>query len=121
MLRLQIPASALANFDARSGLVQLQKIYLGQQAIDGHACIKNSITDIEPGSSRQSGVIWNASDLHGFPVKSLLESGPGIMKIQFQNVVLQKPNPLLFEIPTNYMMFTNSAALRDYAKRQISQ
>jgi hypothetical protein len=115
----QIPASALAYFDARSNRAQLQKIYLGKQVIDGHACIKNKITDVA--STSETCVAWNASDLQGFPVKMLLETGRGIMKLQFQNVVIQNPDPSLFEIPRNYMMFTNSAALINYAKSQISR
>jgi hypothetical protein len=115
----QIPASALAYFDARSRLARLQKIYLGKQVIDGHPCIKNKVTDVASDSTSETCVVWNASDLQGFPVKMLMETAQGIGRFQFQSVVIQNPDPSLFEIPHNYMMFTNIAALRDYAKSQI--
>jgi len=119
-LQFPIPASALAEFDASSKSVQFQKTPLGREFVDGHPCIRNKVTDVEPNSPPEQGLMWNATDLQGFPIKMDLDTGRGLMKFNFQNVVVQSPNPSLFEIPVNYKLFRNSAELMEYAKSQVS-
>lgn len=116
--QIPIPASALAQFDLRSGLIDLKKTEVGPEIVDGHPCIKNRITDIEAGNAPQPGLVWNASDLQGFPIKMELKTDQGIMMFHFHNVVIRQPDPSLFEIPGNYMSFTNTGDLMKYAKSQ---
>lgn len=117
-IQIPIPESALADVEARSDATQVQKTELGRETIDGHPCIRNKAVTVEPGSPPEQGLMWNATDLQGFPIKMQLNTARGLMKFQFQDVVIQNPDPTLFLVPGNYNLFTNSADLMDYAKNQ---
>ncbi|MGH7941807.1 MAG: hypothetical protein ACREFR_12130 [Limisphaerales bacterium] len=118
-VQIPIPPPALAEFDARSAATQIRKIEAGQETVDGHPCIKNKVFDVDPNIPPQPGLMWNASDLRGFPIKIELETDRGLMKFHFQKVVVQPSNSSLFNIPRDYMLFTNSGALMNYAKNQL--
>ena len=117
-VQVPVPADALAQFDANTNLIKLQKTELGQESVGGHACIKNRVIDLEPNIPPQGGLMWNATDLHGFPIKMELRTTQGLMQFQFQEVITQNPGPWLFQVPPNYAFFKNNMELMTYAKQQ---
>ncbi|HEV2328519.1 MAG TPA: hypothetical protein VGY56_07000 [Verrucomicrobiae bacterium] len=115
---IPIPDSALAEFDTRSDTIQIQKTELGQETLLGHPCIKYKAVDTEPNVPPQEGLIWSATDLQGFPIGMVLHSEGALMKFNFQEVQIRNPDSSLFVIPTNYISFTNSADLLNYAREK---
>jgi hypothetical protein len=113
---IPIPNSALAEFDTRSGTIQIQKTELGQETLLGHSCIKYKAVDTEPNVLPLEGLIWSATDLQGFPIGMVLHAEGGLMKFNFQGVQIRNPDLSLFIIPTSYVSFTNSADLLNYAR-----
>jgi hypothetical protein len=116
---IPIPDSALAEYDTRSGTIQIQKTELGQETLLGHPCIKYKAIDTEPNVPPQEGLIWGATDLQGFPIGMVLHSERGLMKFNFQDVQIRNPDLSLFVIPSNYISFTNSADLLNYAREKF--
>src|SRR6266498_226255 len=55
---------------ARDKDLKLDKTPLGKETIDGHPCVKNRVVMSDArGGLKAEAVVWNATDLKGFPVQ----------------------------------------------------
>lgn len=87
----------------------------------GHPCAKTMMVVSEPNHPTEKATLWCASDLQQFPIKMEVNAEGRIMKFDFRDVQVKKPDASLFEIPTNYVEFTNSTEILNYAKEKFRE
>ena len=120
-ISLPIPNSTFADLIVRTDQINIKREKLGRETIDGHDCIKERVIEQEPNCPTEEGLVWSAVDLQNFPVKMELHTKGSVLKFDFHDVQLVKPAVSMFEIPTNYVAFTNSKILIHYAKERIEK
>ena len=102
---VSLPLSAA---DAQIAGQKLEKKPLGNETIDGHACVKNvSTVKTAKGAVLLQATTWNAADLKDFPVQIEIKEGGNISVLHFQNINLTKPNTVLFDVPAGFRDETN--------------
>lgn len=84
---------------------KLEKKALGNETVDGHACVKNKVTLTDDTGKPVDVILWNASDLKDFPVQIQTKEGDNTSMMKFRQVQLTKPDPALFEPPADYTRF----------------
>jgi hypothetical protein len=85
---------------------------LGEESIDGHACVKNKVVVTGPDGVAHESTVWNASDLKQFPVKIQTKSEKGAdMVMIFKDVKLEKPDGAQFEPPMGYTKYNDMMGL----------
>jgi len=89
---------------------RLESNEVGEEVIDGHSCLKTrKVASDQCGVIYQS-VVWQAKDLNGFPIQTQTEDARGITTIRYTDIHLNKPDPSIFEVPANIMIFENAQA-----------
>jgi hypothetical protein len=83
----------------------LEKKALGNETVDGHACVKNKVTLTDDTGRPVDVILWNASDLKDFPIQIQTKEGDNTSMMKFRQVQLTKPDPALFEPPADYTRF----------------
>jgi len=83
----------------------IERVTVGTESVDGHVCKVESLT-ITPHSGPRAGQpttakVWEAQDLHGFPIKMVSQTSRGAVTIQYKDVSLAEPDPSLFAHPDN--------------------
>jgi hypothetical protein len=78
-----------------------EKSDVGQETMNGHPCIKCTAT-VQEGNRTVGWTIWEATDLNRFPIRIEFASGKSTKTVEFTNVTIGKPDPSLFEPPTDY-------------------
>jgi len=74
----------------------------GKESVDGHVCQVETVTLSSGDLALPIKLkLWEAEDLHGFPVKVQILNGGGRGTIQYKNVVLGPVDPTLFIRPKN--------------------
>ena len=74
-----------------------ERVPAGKETIDGHVCQVEDLTIYVPHHSEPAKMrLWEAEDLHGFPVKIETKSH---QVIRYKNVVLGPQDPTLFIFP----------------------
>ena len=73
--------------------------------VDGHACKVENMT-VTPHSGPHAGQptkmkVWEAQDLHGFPIKVETQTTRGPMTIEYKDVSFAEPDASLFTHPDN--------------------
>jgi hypothetical protein len=85
---------------------------LGEETIDGHACIKNKVVVTGPDGVAHESTVWNASDLKLFPVKIQTDSAKGTaMTMLFKDVKLDKPAAAQFDLPAEFTKYNDMMSL----------
>ena len=114
-----ISDAVLNQINYQANDLTIQKTQLGQDIVGEHPCVKINAVVSEPNHPTENADLWCATDLQQFPIKIEAHANGGITKFDFQNVKIGKPDYSLFEVPTNYMAFTNSADIIRYAKEKF--
>jgi hypothetical protein len=83
----------------------LEKKALGNETVDGHACVKNKVTLTDDAGRPVDVILWNATDLKDFPVQIQTKEGENTSMMRFRQVQLTKPDAGLFEPPADYTRF----------------
>ena len=73
----------------------LKETLIASEIVDGHPTKKYELTAL--GGPLTTRFVWRASDLRGFPIKTMDESG--LSTTTFENVVIGKPDAKLFRAP----------------------
>jgi hypothetical protein len=73
----------------------LKETLVATEIVDGHPTKKYELTS--PSGPLTTRYVWRASDLRGFPIKTMDESG--LSTTTFENVVIGKPDAKLFQAP----------------------
>jgi outer membrane lipoprotein-sorting protein len=85
---------------------------LGEESIDGHACVKNKCVVTDPDGATHEYTVWNASDLKQFPLKIETKSENGqAMVMLFKDVKLEKPDDAQFEPPSDFKKYDSMMSL----------
>ncbi len=80
--------------------VKVDRQFLSNETVDGHATKKYHIVITRNGKSEQSGFMWEAADLNNFPVK--WQSEDKNSTITWKNISFSSIPDGLFEIPQGY-------------------
>jgi hypothetical protein len=82
---------------------EVKRVVAGKETVDGHECQIEIVTYGKGASNRWELKIWEAEDLHGFPIKveASPAGGPGHSTILFKNVVIGPQDPTLFIHPND--------------------
>lgn len=83
---------------------QTQTSKIGEETVDGHACVKNK-TVVWSGDQTNEFTVWNATDLNSFPVQIAISQQDMSVTIDFQNVSFAKPDAGLFQPPAGYTRY----------------
>ena len=81
---------------------KVEKSKLGTENIDGHSCEKNKVTVTDGKGTRQEAVVWNATDLTGFPVQMRMSQPEATVVMHFTEIQLARPDAKQFEPPTGF-------------------
>jgi hypothetical protein len=88
--------------------LKVEKIPLGKQTVDGHACTKNHVVvkDVK-GAVLLDATTWNAADQKDFPLQIETKEGGNTSVLHFQQVNFARPDVKLFEPPAGYKQYSN--------------
>jgi hypothetical protein len=90
---------------AQTSDTTVERSSAGTDTVDGHACKVENLT-VTPHTGPRAGQstnmkVWEAQDLHGFPIKVETQTSHGPMTIEYKDVSLAEPDPSLFTHPEN--------------------
>jgi hypothetical protein len=95
----EMPSSQTAGAPADSFKTDITK--LGEETVDGHACVKNKVTVTDDKGNSHSYIVWNAADLKNFPVKIEQTEGGAVTTMTFTGVKLGNVDAGQFEPPAD--------------------
>lgn len=79
---------------------KIEKSVVGKETISGHACDKNEITITDPKGAKQHVIVWNASDMKGFPLQFQTSEDDNTTIMRLKDVKLGRPDNSRFEAPS---------------------
>ena len=81
----------------------MESKFLRTETVDGHLCTVRRITVTGADDSSQQIIIWEATDLQGFIIKSKMDRGDDTDEILlFTGIRTEKPDDAKFTVPTGY-------------------
>ena len=104
---VEMPDQESAAQDAKKPGDSIKITEVGKETVDGHSCIKNKITITMDDGTTSDSLVWNATDLHNFPVRIQSTDGGVTMTMNFRNVSFNKPDSSLFELPAGFTRYEN--------------
>ena len=102
---MQMTAQGQENPFAQAPDATVERSSAGTDTVGGHACKVENVT-VTPNSGPRAGQstkmkIWEAQDLHGFPIKVETQTSHGPMTVEYKDVSLAEPDRSLFTHPEN--------------------
>lgn len=85
-----------------SAPVRVDRKEIGRETVDGHPCVKYDVTVTPQEGRRIEMVVWEATDLDGFPVQIRMQQDGATITHRFKNVKPGKPDAALFAAPAGY-------------------
>jgi hypothetical protein len=98
---LNIPLAKGESEALQKGL-KLERTPLGNESVDGHACVKNKVVVRGEKGAVLQALTWNAADLKDFPIQIEMKAKQNTVRIRFTQVKLVSVDSKQFELPTNY-------------------
>lgn len=80
--------------------VKFEKEFLGNDTVEGHPTKKYHLKVLRAGKMENSGFMWEATDLHNFPIKH--QSEDKTVTSVMKNIKTGPVSASLFEIPAGY-------------------
>lgn len=90
---------------------KLKTTKLGKDTVDGHSCIKNKAVVTDDQGNQHEFTVWDATDMKDFPVKIQMSQAGHTITMLFKNVKLSKPEPSLFQPPSDYKKYDTVMAM----------
>ncbi|MCU0786024.1 MAG: DUF4412 domain-containing protein [Verrucomicrobia bacterium] len=90
---------------------KIEKTALGKETIDGHPCVKNKIVITDANGQKDEAILWNATDLKGFPVQIQTKEKDDIVMLRYKDVKLIRPDAKEFETPASFKEYGDVQAL----------
>jgi len=85
---------------------KVEKTDLGKETFNGHACTKSKIIITEENGRTINVLVWQATDLKDFPIKSEMTTDDGsVITTVFSNINQNKPDAALFVPPSDYTRY----------------
>ncbi len=102
---MQMTAKEQQNPFAQASDATIERSQAGTDTVDGRECKVENLT-ITPHSGPHAGQstkmkVWEAQDLHGFPLKVEVQTDHGLITTAYKNVSLADPDASLFVHPDN--------------------
>jgi hypothetical protein len=102
---MQMTAQGQENPFAQAPDTTVERSSAGTDTVDGHVCKVENVT-VTPNTGPRAGQstkmkVWEAQDLHGFPIKVEMQTSHGPMTIEYKDVSMAEPDPSLFTQPQN--------------------
>jgi len=108
---MQMTAKEQQNPFAQPPDVTVERSSAGTDTVDGHACKVENVTVTQhsgPHAGQATTMkVWEAQDLHGFPVKMEMQTARGVMTMQYKDISLAEPDASLFVHPDNCRQMPN--------------
>lgn len=82
---------------AQKATVQNEK--LGEETLDGHPCVKSTVTITNPDGEKQEITVWRATDLKGFPIQTIQKQEADTVTTKYSKVQFGRPDATRFETP----------------------
>ena len=89
---------------------QIKSTPLGKETVDGHPCVKNSVSIVSPNGDRQDLTVWNATDLKNLPVQTIEKQGDDTITTHYTKFQFVRPDPKQFEPPAGAEDYKGMAA-----------
>jgi hypothetical protein len=81
---------------------KIDKKEVGRETIDGHPCIKHEVTVTGTDGRSFTSLVWEATDLKGFPIQTQVTTADGEVTTRFKDIKTAKPDAALFEPPAGF-------------------
>ena len=78
------------------------KVKVGSETIDKHPCDKYKVTVTYKDGKIEEGFIWNAKDLGGMTIRSMVENKDFRITTDLKSIALKSSPASVFEIPAGY-------------------
>ena len=98
-MKIPQPAQNQPNLLALNADARVQITPAGSGAIDGHPTTIENVTITDATGKVTHTRVWAATDLHGFPLKAVLQTDHGPVTLQYRNVQLSPPPASLLQHP----------------------
>ena len=90
---------------------RIASTFLRAETVAGHLCTVRRITATSADDSEQQLIVWEATDLQGFIIKSQMDRGDDTNEIlRFTDIRTEKPASEKFVVPSGYKKLTGEAA-----------
>lgn len=99
--------------------VKLEQTKIGEETVNGHACIKNRTVAIAPDGTRKEAITWNATDLNQFPIQLEFEDQGNKVRIQYRDIQMNAPSLLEFEAPKEYTKHEDLKTIMEIAMQRM--
>jgi hypothetical protein len=96
---MQMPLHGQQNPFAEQGTVE--RTPAGSDTVDGRSCKVENVTVIPQNGTPVKMKVWEADDLHGFPIKVETQTSRGLVTVMYKNVSFDTPAASLFTHPDN--------------------
>lgn len=90
---------------------QLALTALGEETLDGHACVKNQAVITDKDGQKHNAIVWNATDLKNFPIRIQQSEDGQAVTLHFRDVKLAKPEADQFQPPAGFKRYDNMMGL----------
>jgi hypothetical protein len=100
---------------------KIEKQEMGRETLDGHPCVKQQVTVTEEGGKSFTALMWEATDLNGFPIQTVMKTSDGDVTTRFKNIKNEKPAAALFEPPAGFKRHGSMQEMMMGAMRQNMQ
>ena len=116
-----IPDGILGEMTTRGNQVNVQRKEFAEEMVENHPCLQVRLIFYETNRPPEVALLLCAKDLNMFPIRLTLLTPSTTTKFAFEDVLLKRPEPNLFEVPTNYVEFSDSAAVSRYAMGKMQE
>jgi hypothetical protein len=96
---LPLPDDAAAAADKN---FKIEKTKLGNEKIDGHACVKNRVIMTDGKGRKSEALVWNATDLKDFPIQMQMNDNESTVVMRYKQVQMARPEAGQFQPPAGY-------------------
>jgi hypothetical protein len=81
---------------------KIEKTKLGNEKIDGHACVKNRVIMTDGKGRKSEALVWNATDLKDFPIQMQMNDNESTVVMRYKQVQMARPEAGQFQPPAGY-------------------
>ena len=102
---------ATPNTGAPAAEYKSEVTKLGNETVDGHACVKNKVVTTGSDGATHEYTVWNATDLKQFPIKiQMSEHGMGMVML-YKDIKLDRPDAAQFDPPADFKKYGDMMSL----------
>jgi hypothetical protein len=99
------PAAMQPTDKAEQKEPKIESTPIGKDTVDGHPCVKNKVTFTTDDGKQHEMIVWNASDMHDFPIQTEMQSGGATITTHFRDIKMSAPDASLFDPPGDYKAY----------------